>query len=254
MGSKEIKTRLLGAIGLAAILTACSDVRETLPARAASEQLLLSVAADRAADALGEALPPGHSIFLDSSYFDALDGKYAIASIRDSILRHGGRLTADRKTADMVVEIRSGALSIDKRNILIGIPSLTLPVPLTPQTSTPEIAFYKSITAEGVAKFAAIAYDSKEGTMLASTGPLYGLSHHSERQMLFFLSWTSSDIKHEEADRAAFSADELIPFDSSAEVAEKTPDETESVVPEGSGEQNQDHQHLQPAEKHSGGE
>lgn len=254
MGSKAIKARLLGALGLAAILSACSDVRETLPARAASEQLLLSVAADRAADALGEALPPGRSVFLDSSYFDALDGKYAIASIRDSILRHGGRLTADRNAADMVVEIRSGALSIDKRNMLIGIPSLTLPIPLAPETSTPEIAFYKSVTAEGVAKFAAVAYDTKDGGMLASTGPLYGLSHHSERRLLLFLSWTSSDIKHEEADRAAFSADEMIPFNAPVEIAEHTPDKTASVVPEGPGEQDQDHQHLQPAEKHSGSE
>ena len=53
------------------------------------------------------------------------------------------------------VEIRAGALSIDRRESLVGIPSVDIPVPLTQELSTPEIALYKSEAQEGVAKFVA---------------------------------------------------------------------------------------------------
>ena len=74
---------------LLAALAACSTEVQTNPARAASEELLISSATDRAASRLAMAMPANTKAFLDSSYVDGTDSKYAIASIRSHLLQHG---------------------------------------------------------------------------------------------------------------------------------------------------------------------
>lgn len=186
------------AVAVMLAMAGCSGVRETLPARAATEQLLISKAADRAADAVAQYVPTDRAVFIDATNFEGNDGKYAIAAIHDSILRHGTRLVGERDKADVVVEIRAGALSVDKTDTLVGLPSFKLPIPLTQAAETPEIAFYKNVTSEGVAKFAATAYDPKTGVLVASSGPQFGFSHRTEQTLLLFISWTSTDYKPKE--------------------------------------------------------
>ena len=67
-------------------------------------------------------VPAGTRAFVDSQYFDGTDAKYAIGAIRDRLLRSGVNLVGDKKDADMVIEARSGAQSIDKTSFLIGVP------------------------------------------------------------------------------------------------------------------------------------
>lgn len=188
----------LMAVAAVLALAACSSVRETLPARAATEQLLISKAADRAAEAVAQYVPADRTVYVDATNFEGNDGKYAVAAIRDSILRKGTLLIADKAMAEVVVEIRSGALSVDKTDSLVGIPSFQLPIPLTQAAETPEIALYKDVTSKGVAKFAATAYDSKTGGLVAASGPQYGFSHRTEKTLLLFINWTSSDYLPEE--------------------------------------------------------
>jgi hypothetical protein len=142
------------------MLSACTTVRETNPPRTASEELLISTAADRAADKLSPAIPNGTKVFVDAAYLDGTDAKYATATMRDRLLRLGAHLMVDRKSADMVVELRSGALSIDQRSFLIGIPSFPVPIPLAGTLEFPEIALYKRVERKGIAKFAATGYDA----------------------------------------------------------------------------------------------
>src|SRR5690348_16523070 len=118
---------MLGAL----LLGGCSTVRDSQPPRTATEEMLISAAADRAAKALQPHFAPGAKVFVDAQYFEGTDDKYAISAIRDSLARKGAHLVSDQKTADLVVEIRSGAQSIDQNSLLIGLPSLNLPIPLT---------------------------------------------------------------------------------------------------------------------------
>ena len=128
------------AVLLAAFIAGCSTERQTDPQRTATEQLLISTAADRAAQSLALDIGPERKAFLDTTNFEGLDGKYAIAAIRSSLLKQGNRFVADKKDADTIIEIRSGALSIDKHEELVGIPSIDIPIPLAGQLGTPEIA------------------------------------------------------------------------------------------------------------------
>lgn len=184
-------------VALALAMSACTDVRESLPSRTATEQMLLSTASDRAADKIANAVPSGKAVWVDATNFEGTDGKYAVAAIRDRILQRGARLVADRDKADVVVEIRAGALSVDQFDSLVGLRSIQLPIPLTDNASTPEIAFYKNKATKGVAKFAAVVYDAKSGDMVATSGSQYGYSNLKEKTLLFVISWTEDDFKPE---------------------------------------------------------
>ena len=110
-----------------AFLAGCTTSRSTAPLRTASEQLLLSAAADRAAAQLSLGIPKGTRIFVDTRYFQGYDDGYAIAAIRTQMLKNGLMLVDDRLQAEAVVQVSSGALSTDQKSLLIGLPQLTVP-------------------------------------------------------------------------------------------------------------------------------
>lgn len=183
------------ACALLAALGGCSKIRESVPQRTATEQLLLSQAADKAAERLAQGIPGDQAVFIDAANFEATDGKYALATIRDSILKRGARLVDDKAKADTIVEVRSGALSIDESSALIGIPSMDVPIPLSGAVGLPEVALFKRARKQGIAKFAATGYDARTGRLVAAAGPEYGLSEKTEYVVLLFFSWSTNDVK-----------------------------------------------------------
>lgn len=185
---------------LAAAVGACSTTRDTQPPRAATEQLLLSSAADRAARQLILGIPAAKKVYFEAQYMDGYDSKYAIGAIRDSLLKQGIRLINSRADADVIVEARLGALSIDERRQLFGVPDTELPVPLAGQLKTPEIALFKRHQWKGIAKMAVTAYDAKSGALIDSSGPRYGSSHKTDWVFLLFISRTTDDLRPEEDD------------------------------------------------------
>jgi hypothetical protein len=179
---------------LVVLLGACTISRDTSPPRAATEQLLISAAADRAADRLALQIPRDTKVFVDTTNFEGYDGKYAIGAVRDRLLKQGARLVPDRAAADTVVEVRAGALSIDEHKTLFGIPSFDVPIPLAGPLKFPEIALFKKQKWQGIAKIAATGYDAKGGALVASSGPEYGFSHKTYWVVMLFISWTTDDL------------------------------------------------------------
>jgi hypothetical protein len=186
-----------GIIAVAACsltLVGCAIYRKTETSRSASEEMLLSSAADHAAEAIGRSMPRDSKLYFDTSEFTATDDKYAIGAIRDALLRHGNRLVDKRSDAAVVVEIRSGALATDDRETLVGIPSISIPLPLTATAiETPKIALYDKFSQFGVAKFAATATDATSGALVASSTPQYGFAHRTKYILLFIFGWTRED-------------------------------------------------------------
>jgi Family of unknown function (DUF6655) len=177
-------------------LAGCSTTRETEPARTATEQLLISTAVDRALDRLHLNVPAGTKLWVEAANFDGYDQKYAVGAIRDRLLREGALLVADRGQADAVVEIRAGALSTDSDDLLIGIPSVVMPVPLAGAAKTPELSLVKKNHDEGVAKIGITAYDAKTGALApySPAEPIYGYSNRTRWVVLSLFDWTSSDL------------------------------------------------------------
>jgi hypothetical protein len=188
-------------------LTSCTTEVDTNPPRSAMEELLISTAADRAADQLAVQIPKNSKVFVDSGNFagtDAkdMDSKYAVAAIHASLLKQGAHLVGDKKDAQTIVEVRSGALSTDQKSFLIGIPQFNIPIPLaTGALTIPEIALYKDADQKGVAKFGIVSYDAKTGTLIASQNPQYGFAHNVARTLLIFFSWRDNDVYPDDVEK-----------------------------------------------------
>jgi hypothetical protein len=180
---------------LAAFLAGCTTQRSTQPVRTATEQLLISAAADRAASQLSLDVPAGTRVFVDPQYFQGYDNGYALAAIRTQFLKAGLTLVDERTQADAIVMIAAGALSTDEKSLLIGIPQLQFPfLPVGNLVNVPEIALFKSAQEKGVAKFVATGYDAKTGKLIATTDPQFGFSHQTNDTVLLFFSWSSGDL------------------------------------------------------------
>lgn len=183
------------AAALTGLTAGCTTVTQTQPAETATQQLLISTAADHAVQRLKVGLPRGTPVFLDTSDFHSYDQQYAIGAIKDHLLKSGLRLVTDKGKADVIVDVRSGALSINDSTTLIGLPSTQIPVPLSSSAlHTPEVALLKEARQHGIAKFAMTAYNAKNGALRASSGPVYGYSHRNKWVVLLFFSWTTDNL------------------------------------------------------------
>src|SRR4051812_25166997 len=182
----------LVALALSVALAGCSAERGSSPNRTAQETLLISVAADRAAEALAAQVPSNLTAWIDGSGFSAEDQAYGLAAIQDALLRHGVRLVMDRSRADAVILPRAGMLSTYEKSTLIGIPSL--PAPVAPGVMMPSLSLYSQNIAKGSAKFAASVYDPRTGKLIVSTDPAYGFSRQSNGTVLFFFTWHKNDM------------------------------------------------------------
>jgi hypothetical protein len=178
----------------ALVLVGCSSQEVTSPARSATEQLLLSTAADQALAGANLSIFAGRTVYFDFTYFDSYDSKYAEGEIRDAFSRAGALMAPDNKNADVIVEARSGAYSIDTNSAFLGIPSIPLPIPGTAEEPvTPQLPFYQSEAQVSYAKIALLAFDNKTRAHIYSSGPLGGKAHNTYKEILFF-SWWSTDV------------------------------------------------------------
>jgi hypothetical protein len=191
---------------LALLVAGCTTQRNSQPVRTATEQLLISAAADRAASQLSLNIPAGTRVFVDPQYFQGYDNGYALAAIRTQFLKAGLTLVDERTQAEAVVMIAAGALSTDEKSLLIGIPQLQFPfLPVGNLVNVPEIALFKSAQEKGVAKFVATGYDAKTGKLIATTDPQFGFSHQTNDTVFLFFSWSTGDLIPPNVDEKALS-------------------------------------------------
>lgn len=198
LGGEILKLAQLAlSLLLAGVLPGCIADRATSPLRTATEQLLISTAADRAAEKLAEQIPPNIRVLLDTHFIEAPDAAYASRAIKDRFLRRGIALADDRASADAIIEVRAGALSTDERILSVGTPQLTIPV--IPGFASPSgfpipaLNLFKKADTKGIAKFAATGYDPRTGKLVVATDPQFGYATKTDWVVLLFFSWTDED-------------------------------------------------------------
>lgn len=172
----------------------CMKTRLTDPKRAAAEQLLLSTAADRAWVEADLAPLSGRKVFVRPEFLETYDQKYVMGTIRAVLSESGALLMDNIKEADVVVEPRSGALSIDSGSTLGGVPSIPLPIPTVATLETPEVAFFKSEKQKAIGKFALLAYERESRQHVTSSSNLVGTAYRNHYQILGFIKLLRSDI------------------------------------------------------------
>jgi hypothetical protein len=175
----------------------CATIRVTDPTRSATEQFLMSQAVSRALEQLNFDALRDRKVWLETGYFTGaeqviVNGEirqrlftspeqaFAAAELRERLLLGGARIVAERKLADVIVEMRSGGIGIDRLENLIGVPAsvfggavegaATATVPVT----IPEIALYKNTRQRGFASVSFVAYRADTGEYLTSSGPYVG--------------------------------------------------------------------------------
>ena len=116
------------------------------------------------------------------------------------ILQIGGvRLVDKREQAQVVLEIRSGGVGIDRYEYLLGIPSIYLSKDVSgtgTQTplATPELSIVKNTKQKGYASAAFVAYRADTGEFVASSGPFVGRTLRQDWWIFGFGPRTVGDI------------------------------------------------------------
>jgi len=169
-------------------LPSCTFYRTTDPPITADQQFLISEATIRAVDQLSAVALRDRIVLVDSTYLTGPDHSFLVAEVRARLLVSGVRLAADRTKAQVILELRSGGIGIDRQYYIVGLPSITLPGTSGPGGSgfaTPEIAFVKNQKQRGYASVAFVAYLAESGELLASSGPYVGRSSREDYWLFF---------------------------------------------------------------------
>lgn len=167
---------------LAIVLCGCATQRVTDPDRAATEQFLLSEAVIEAVEPLTFSVLHGRKVYVDDQYFGAPEKQFVLGELRAKMLLSGVQLMPSPPDAEIILEVRSGGVGIDRYDSIVGIPAIgataasasaAAGVPTT-GIITPELAIVKEIKQVSFASVSFVAYWAQTGEVVASSGPSVG--------------------------------------------------------------------------------
>ncbi len=182
--------RLMALVSVMFILAACASVTETNPARTATDMLLVNRAADQAVEGLTLPIPQGARVFVDDTYFQAENARYAISAIRAALADAGYAVSRDREQADAIFEVRAGTLSLDQLRRVFGIPEMRVPINENLNVvSIPELSIYSNRDRMGVAEFSGFLYDARTGMPLGAVTPMIGEYKIRSHKALMMITW-----------------------------------------------------------------
>jgi len=192
----------LASVLLLSVLCGCATQRVTDPPRTATEQFLLSEAAIQAVAPLSFDVLHGRRVYVDDQYFSSIDKGFVLGELRAKLLLSGVQLASESKEAEIVVEVRSPGIGIDRYDSIIGIPSIGAGAGATSAAAgvplggfiTPEIALVKEIRQVSFASVAYVAYWASTGEVVASSGPSVGRAYRDDWWLFGFGPRTLGNI------------------------------------------------------------
>ncbi len=163
-------------------LCGCATQRVTDPPRTATEQFLLSEAVVEAVEPLSFDALHGRKVYVDDQFFGASEKEFVLGELRARLLLAGVQIATDPRDAEIIVEVRTGGIGIDRYESLIGIPSIGAAAGATSAAAgvplggfvTPEFAILKETKQVSFASIAYVAYWVDTGEVVASSGPSIG--------------------------------------------------------------------------------
>ena len=193
--------RGLAPLLLLAPLAACASTTETNPGRTATEQLLVARASDVAAEGLRLPVPTTARVFVDDAWFRAENAPYAVSSIRQALSAAGHPLARSREEADVIFEIRAGALSLEQMRRVFGVPEMRIPINDNFNVvSLPELSVYSRRDRVGVAEFSGFVYDARTGAPLGVVQPVTGQFRIRSHKLLMIFAWGQQSLDPGERD------------------------------------------------------
>jgi len=178
---------LLALLALVWATGGCATVRVTDPPRTATEQYLIRQATVASLAKLSFDALRDRTIYVETTYLSSVDNpstdvSFLLGELRARILSAGARLVNRREDSQIILEIRSPGLGIDRLEFLLGIPALQVGATATggvPAT-IPELAILKSTKQRGFASVAFVAYWKDTGEMVYQSGPFVGQTFRND--------------------------------------------------------------------------
>src|SRR5437867_5954723 len=111
--------RLVLALSVMLLVGGCATIRVTDPPRTATEQFLLTGAAESAVDQLSADALRDRIVYIDTTYLTsawqtAPELSFMIGEFRAKLLKGGARVAPNRDKAQIVIELRSPGIGIDR--------------------------------------------------------------------------------------------------------------------------------------------
>ena len=153
-----------GIAGIGAFFCGCSDPMVSNTARTSVEQFLLSDVIEQASDQMKFSAYKGKKAVMDYSYLAPQVDKPVIQGLVERRLAECGVIVvADKKEADIIVQLVCPVLATNMAKLLVGSPSLPIPVPDTSvQIVIPEIAFFLKLTRSAHGHFSVNILNAKD--------------------------------------------------------------------------------------------
>ena len=189
----NIFCRISAVSAFVLLLTGCSTPRLTNTARTYNEELLISTAIDKGISKINIKDMADKKVFVDFSNLKSVDQSYLQGIILTQLGMHQLLVVKEKKDAEFVVEPFCGALATNSSSWLLGIPAITVPIPLAGPVQTPELAIFKSTSQDAIGKFGVRIYCSQSGKQVFSKLGVVGKSYYN-RYSLLGIPWSWSDV------------------------------------------------------------
>lgn len=191
--NRRVFVRAVLAEGLIFLFCGCATQRVTDPQRTATEQFLISEAVIEAVAPLSFDVLHGRQVFVDDRFFGSPDKAFVLGELRAKLLLSGVQLAFDLRDAEIILEVRSSGVGIDRYDSLIGIPAIGAAAGTGATAAgvpagiiTPEVAIVKEIRQVSFAGIAYVAYWANTGEVVASSGPSIGRAYRDDWWILGF--------------------------------------------------------------------
>ena len=174
-------------------LVGCTSTKTTNTARTAREQLLVSNAIDQSLAKIDFSAFHGSKVFVDDKYLECVDKGYLIASVRHRAMVNGAQVVPKMEDADVVLELRSGAIGTDTADSFLGTPEIAMPGMIT----VPEMRMITRNRQSAMAKIGLVAYDARTRELLGSGGVSSSLSRDNNWYVMGVGPYQQGEVKRE---------------------------------------------------------
>ena len=203
---------LLALLTLAPAVCGCATLRVTDPPRTADEQFLQSEAIREAVSQLsfGSLRDRRVYLFTDLLYQDDTEGfelapeyerLFMVGELRNAMLVEGVALAETPEAAEIIVEVRSGAIGINRQGYVLGVTGTALPIgslnvggDLDVPLILPEFAIVRNLKQKGFAAVSITAYWKDTRELVTSSGPFIGRTERTDYWFFGIGPRTSGDI------------------------------------------------------------
>ena len=188
-----LRSRWLVVCAVLVFAVGCTSTNSSNTARTATEQMLVSNAIDQSLSKVDFQAFGGRKVYVEEKYLECADKNYVVSSVRHRVLMQGGQIATKPEDAEVIVEVRSGAVGTNSSNSFLGIPQIQIPG----MFATPEIKLVNRVNQTGMAKLGMVAYDAKTHQVLGDGGMSLAKSADNNWYVFGIGPWQNGSVKTE---------------------------------------------------------